>query len=60
MSIIEKIRNKPHAEKMRIIWTTVIICTVVLLVVWVFTAKYHKNAVKDTTLFQAFGQDSRI
>ena len=56
MSIIEKIRNKPHAGKNRIIWITVNNCCSAACCLWVFSANYHKNAVKDTTLFQAFGQ----
>ena len=41
---------------MRIIWTVVIVVAALLIVVWIISDRYHKNAAKDTTLFQAIGK----
>ena len=56
MNLIEKIRSKPHAEKMRLIWITVTVVAALLLLVWVLTARYYKHAKPDTTLFDTIGQ----
>ncbi|MEK7617947.1 MAG: hypothetical protein AAB410_02270 [Patescibacteria group bacterium] len=53
MSVLDKIRNKPHAEKVRLIWIICIITGVILVVVWIFTSKINKNMPKDTRLFQS-------
>ena len=56
MNWIEKIRQKPRAEKLRIIWTVVIVAALLLIVVWVLSARYYKGVPKDTSLFQTIGQ----
>ena len=55
MSFIENLQNKPRAEKVRIIWVTVIVVALVLGVVWVFTSRIGQSIPKDTTLFKTFG-----
>jgi predicted permease len=56
MNIIEKIRQKPQAEKLKIIWTVAIITAILLIIVWIISARYYKRADKDTTFFQTIGQ----
>ena len=56
MSWLEKIRSKPRAEKMAIIWTAAIVVCVLLVILWAFAAKIHKQANRDTRLFQTIGQ----
>ena len=56
MTWLEKIQNKPHAEKIRLIW---IICgsmALVLLVVWILTSRLSSDLPKDTSLFQTIKQ----
>jgi len=54
MNIIEKLRQKPQAEKIRIIWTVIIISVILLIILWTLTSKIGKSGPKDTTLFQTF------
>ncbi|MFA5991099.1 MAG: hypothetical protein WC794_02560 [Candidatus Doudnabacteria bacterium] len=56
MSWIEKIQNKPQAEKMRIIWTAAVAIALLMIVVWIISARLNKNTPKDTTLFQTIGR----
>lgn len=56
MKFIEKIRSKPHAEKIRIIWIIVAVVAALLVLVWVLTARYYKHVKTDTTLFDTIGQ----
>lgn len=56
MSWIDTIRNKPEAEKMRIIWTVVIVVALLLVVVWIFAYHFRKKTSADTTLFQTIGR----
>lgn len=56
MGFIEKIQNKPQAEKFRIMWTVAIIVVIILVAVWVISAHFNKDVPKDTTLFQTLGQ----
>ncbi|MCL5666436.1 MAG: hypothetical protein M1383_01565 [Patescibacteria group bacterium] len=56
MSLIDKIRQKPQEEKLRIIWTAAIAAAVALIALWALTAKYLVNKPKDTTLFQKIGE----
>ena len=37
--ILEKIRNKPHTEKMRLIWIMTIIVVAVLVIVWIIVGQ---------------------
>lgn len=52
MSWLENIRKKTYHEKMRIIWTVIVITVILLIVVWIVTARVQKSLPKDTTFFQ--------
>ncbi len=56
MNWLEKIRSMPHKEKTRLVWIIVIVTTVVLVTLWVITAKINKNVNKDTSLFQTISR----
>lgn len=56
MSWVEKIRNKPQGEKMKIIWTIAVVIALVMIVIWVISARMAKKVPKDTTLFQTIGR----
>ena len=56
MSILNNIRKKTPAQKFRIIWTVVAVIVVLMIGIWVISARYYKNVAKDTTLFQSLGQ----
>jgi len=56
MSWVDNIRAKPPAEKMRIIWTVVIVVAVLLIIVWVVSTRFHKQIGKDTSLFETIGR----
>lgn len=56
MSWIEKIRQKPQKEKIRIIWATILAAVVLLIALWVITGRISKNTPKDTTLFETIGK----
>lgn len=56
MPWVDKIRNKSHAEKMRIIWITAAAVAIFLIIVWVLSARYYKQVKTDTSLFDTIGQ----
>ena len=56
MDWINKVRNKPQEEKIRIVWIVVIVAAVVLLGLWIILAHYSRSLPKDTTLFDTLGQ----
>jgi hypothetical protein len=56
MNWIEKVRQKPQEEKIRLIKTAVIAAAIILAALWVLTSRFSKNTPKDTTLFQTIGQ----
>ncbi len=56
MNWLERIRQKPQREKLKIIWTVVVIVFVLLVLLWIVTSRISKNQTKDTTLFQTIGQ----
>jgi steroid 5-alpha reductase family enzyme len=56
MSWIEKIRQKPRAAKMRLIWIAAIAVAVLMLAVWTVSARFQKNVSIDTSLFKALSQ----
>ena len=56
MDWINKVRNKPQEEKIRLVWTVVIVAAVVLLGLWIILAHYSRTLSKDTTLFDTLGQ----
>ncbi len=55
MSWLQTLRNKPHHQKIRLIWTVIIITVIALIVVWIFTSRIGENSPKDTSLFKTFG-----
>jgi len=56
MSWIERIRTKPQEEKIRIVWTVVIVAAIILLGLWIILAHYSRSLPKDTTLFDTLGR----
>lgn len=56
MTWIDNIRNKPQEQKIRIIWTAVIIVAVILIAVWIITARFNKHVSPDMTVFQTIKQ----
>jgi predicted permease len=52
MSWLEKIRQKTHAEKIRLIWIICTACVILLALVWLVTSRIGKNMPKDTSLFK--------
>ena len=56
MSLIEHIRQKSHAQKVRLIWTIVIVSILMLIILWVFTSKISSTVPKDTSLFDTIRQ----
>lgn len=56
MGFIEKIRNKPQQEKVRIIWLVVIVTAVLLIAIWVLTSRIGNGPSKDTSLFKTLDQ----
>lgn len=56
MNLIEKIRQKPQEEKIKIIWLAVLIAAALLAALWAVTAKISKSTPKDISLFQTLGK----
>jgi len=56
MNWIEKVRSKPHEQKVRLIWLIVILSTIVLVILWIILARFNKSVPKDTSLFQTLDQ----
>ena len=56
MSLLQKIQNQPQNVKLRIIWIVAIVVGLMLIVVWIISAKLHKNTAADTSLFKTIGQ----
>jgi hypothetical protein len=56
MALLEKIRNKPHEQKVRLIWIFSGIAVVLLIVIWIVAAHMQKSVPADTTLFQTLGR----
>ena len=52
MKLLEKIRTKSHAEKVRLIWTICLGCGILLLTAWFFTSRIGGEMPKDTSLFK--------
>ena len=53
---LERVRKKPHNEKVRLIW---IICgwtAALLVVIWIVSSHYAKKLPADSTLFTVIGQ----
>ena len=56
MAWIEKIRSKSQEEKVRIIWVMVIVAAVILVLLWIITARFSRTLPKDTTLFDTLSK----
>lgn len=56
MSWIEKLRAKPQAEKVKLIWVAVIVAAIVLVALWIVSSQISKNQNPDTTLFKTLGR----
>ncbi|MBI3232192.1 MAG: hypothetical protein HYZ51_03890 [Candidatus Doudnabacteria bacterium] len=55
MSLLEKIRNKPYEEKIRLIWAICAVTALILAIVWILTSRIKQDLPKDTSLFQTIG-----
>ena len=56
MSLLDTIRKKSNAEKMRLLWIVVILAAALLVAAWILTAQISRTGPKDTTLFQTISQ----
>lgn len=56
MSWLEKIRNKPQAEKIRLIWIACAIAAALLIIIWILTSRLKRDLPKDTSLFQTISK----
>lgn len=56
MNWIEKIRQKPQEQKIRLIWFTVIASGIILIVLWIILARFDRSLPKDTTLLDTIGK----
>lgn len=51
---LDKIRQRPREQKIRIIWTATLLAAVLLIILWVISARLTKDLPKDTSLFKTF------
>lgn len=56
MGLIDNIRNKPQEQKIRLIWIILGVVAVVMIVLWIITARFSKAPGRDTTLFDTIGK----
>ena len=56
MGLLNKIRNKSHAEKVRIIWITCGCAAAVLIIIWILTSRLRQDLPKDTSLFKTISR----
>ncbi len=56
MSLLETIRNKPHNQKVRLVWILTLAAVGVLIFVWVITSQIGKRSQKDLSLFKTIGR----
>ncbi len=56
MGWLKNLQKKTHAEKVKIIWLTVIVAFVFLVIIWILTSNMSRYKQKDTTLFQTIGR----
>lgn len=52
MNLIEKIRQKPQKDKIKLIWLICISSAVVMLILWIITSKIGQSMPKDTGIFK--------
>lgn len=55
MSWLEKIRTKPHEEKLKIIWIITGSCFLILILLWVILGNPERKADPNTTIFKTIG-----
>ncbi len=55
MSFLESLRQKPHHQKVKIVWIVLSVVVIGLVTLWVFTSKIGNLGPKDTSLFKTFG-----
>jgi len=56
MGLLQKIRQKPEEQKIRIIWIICGIVIVLFLVLWGLTTQIGKGAKPDTSFFKTLNQ----
>ncbi len=56
MSWLERVRNKPAHEKIKIIWIACGVVAVLLLILWAIMGGLETDAQKDLRLFQSLNQ----
>jgi hypothetical protein len=56
MSWIEKVRQKPQEQKIRLIWTVVILAAIALIILWIVLGRYSRSLPRDTSIFQTIGK----
>lgn len=63
MNWIEKIQNKPLAQKMRIIWTAAVVIAILMIMIWIIVIKIFHKKVPSAYLFinsrQQFNEDQK-
>jgi len=56
MHWLTKIQSLPQEKKIRIMWTVAGTVAIILVLLWILSAKWQKNVSGDQTLFQTLGQ----
>ncbi|HYV33465.1 MAG TPA: hypothetical protein VE973_01280 [Candidatus Limnocylindria bacterium] len=56
MNWLQKIQHKPQEVKLQIMWTVAIVVAVLLVIVWIVSARYYKKVPKDTSAFKTIEQ----
>jgi hypothetical protein len=59
MSWIERMRQAPPERKERIIWISAGVAAILLVAIWVFTARYQKKVESDTSIIETFNTGVR-
>ncbi len=59
MSWIENVRQKPRAEKIKLIWQITIATGLALIAIWVIIGRYDNGAKKNTELFKTIEQGTK-
>ena len=49
---IRKLQNKPYDQKIRILWSVIIISLLLIVVIWVLTLKFRTTPQGDTSKFR--------
>ena len=56
MSWLEKIRQKPNNEKIKLIWIVCSITVAILIIVWIIVGGIKKDTQKDLRVFESVNQ----